>query len=174
MNARVMSHPDDNAFKWQNDEKKALQSMGFQFNPRPWTCRAGVSLRGLSGTFRERSIIDICWLRAAKRTGKHYLDETIRAGLFCDPSQTLQRAGDVGLRTQCQKSTKYSYELDRVLLAGDQLGLMGFPTSGLDGLPSERQRLGFVGECVSPPCLATAICCMLLLLNADGLFEQPP
>eukprot|EP00959_Pyramimonas_sp_CCMP1952_P040934 856138-Pyramimonas_sp.AAC.2 len=171
--ARRDALPLSQLLQWQKDERKALDKLGIRGpNPAPWTSRVTTQLQGLIGNERERSVIDTIWMEHCKNINVDCYTACPPDGLFCDPSQCLKRARQLQIGCLMKKSTKYSFYLDRVLLSSDWMGLLGFPRRGLQSVPSERQRLDMVGECMAAPCLGTALFALLHFLESDNLFEK--
>jgi len=73
--------------------------------------------------------------------------------------------------TQLTKSKKYSYELDRCLMACDMLGIMGFPRDYLD-IMSEDQAKSLIGEAVAAPVMGCVVWAMLGFIQSPGLWHQ--
>lgn len=57
---------------------------------RPWTSRAGVHLRGLPDSHRQRDVLDVCFAAAARRRPDLTVSQLVR-DLWCNPGQGVQR-----------------------------------------------------------------------------------
>ena len=156
--------------KWadENEAERRRLRMGAS---KPWTSRPGISLTGVPDQDRARDLVDIVWERACQEAGKPSTDFSVANGLFIDPGQSLARCGSSKgvLRTQLTGSIKYSYELDRSLLAADFLGILGFAHTDLDFTTPERAK-SLVGEAVAAQQMGTAIYALLCVLQAPDIW----
>ena len=149
---------------------------------------AAASLRGLTGTEREREVLEVFLMQACFAQGCSLLDDAsvqaVKAELVADVSQNLswlrpEHGGVAGVF--CTESRVYSFGHDRLVLPQEQLAAMGWQVPGqpstrpnCSGLSStEIQDL--VGECQALPCLAAAIWGMLLSASTKvpGLWAGP-
>eukprot|EP00959_Pyramimonas_sp_CCMP1952_P266137 5564326-Pyramimonas_sp.AAC.1 len=136
----VITDADADEPQFATDDRQAREEIGLGIDEAPWTGRAGVSLRGMPDTVRVRKIIDVLFARACREHGISWdstdpcLINRVTRDFFCDPSQTLKWARISGKRvtTQTTKSYKYSYEIDKALIAADTRGLFGYPHNMLD------------------------------------------
>ena len=164
-------------------EWKAKGMQGSESNPL-----AAASLRGLTGTEREREVLEVFLMQACFAQGCSLLDDAsvqaVKAELVADVSQNLswlrpEHGGVAGVF--CTESRVYSFGHDRLVLPQEQLAAMGWQVPGqpstrpnCSGLSStEIQDL--VGECQALPCLAAAIWGMLLSASTKvpGLWAGP-
>lgn len=166
--------------KWQiqaQTVRARLRAQGIQWaDAHPL---ASASLRGLTGTPREREVLQVFLLLACASHGIAPTDtvelESLKHDLFCDISQNLTwlrpASGNVA-SVFCTESRLVSYGHDRLVLPEEQLAAMGWQlprqpqsrpvTAGLRS--SDVQDL--VGESQALPCLAAAIWGMLLATGA--------
>eukprot|EP00974_Lingulodinium_polyedra_P022631 2185096-Lingulodinium_polyedra.AAC.1 len=94
------SHDDGNktktasdGWKWQTESQQVRLELGLGPTDRPWTGRRGVTLQGLKRQPRTDDIIDLVWARMCKKMGVPLTSDKPARGLFCDPSQSVSRAG---------------------------------------------------------------------------------
>ncbi len=161
--------------------RELWRSHGFElWDARPWTegPRSLPSCRGLSLTPRVRELLDLGFLWACWRSGRHPIqdrDELV-ADLFPDVSQNPGRKPwSVGLRRVLRNSRVYSYEHDRILSAYEVFRIYGWRDPVLQGL-TESQAWDLVGDSMALPPLAVALFGLLLGArpHARELWDEEP
>jgi len=163
---------DSGKLKWQIESKVVREALSLSPTAMPWSEMPGVQLRGIQGLPRELDVINLVWARTCAERQLELTDRSGAAGLFCDLSQSVYRARSRDyVATQLTKSKKYSYELDRCLMACDMLGIMGFPHDYLD-IMSEDQAKSLIGEAVAAPVMGCVVWAMLGFIQSPGLWHQ--
>lgn len=159
--------------QWQRDAMAARRALNVENDFMQWIVGGRAELRGLSGTEREVETINIVWMKACMAKGATFHDMTVAKGLTCDVSQAIARTRPKfdALLTNCSSTRMYSYEHDRVLLAADWLGILGFPQDYLDFAAEEIAR-DLVAEAIATPEMGLVLLSLLCVLEAPGLFQS--
>ena len=181
------SDPEASEAKWQKQARE--RRAAWKAAGHPWHAAhplAGASLHGLSGTEREREVLEVFLLEVCHLRGLSPLDPQqlarAKVGLTADISQNLtwlRPAYDGGghsgcgytAAVYCTESKVYSFQDDRLLLPVELLGSLGWvtPTTAprTEGLTS-AQLQNLVGESQALPCLAAATWALLLAVWSEG------
>ncbi len=137
-----------------------------------WTKTA--KLRGVPNSDRYRDCLDVCWGAALKAAPEGTKRSDLVKGLWCNPSQAVQRKPwnpDSG-GTVTTSSTWYSFEHDCVLDSVDFLRLHGHPALiHFTGL-SEREAKMLGEEAFSVPIVTAFLSVFYYLPWAP--WWQPP
>ena len=136
---------------------------------------ATAALRGLRGTAREREILEVYLMAAslAKGLSLNNADlHTASQDLTADVSQNLSwlRPDTPGVSSVfCTGSRIYSFKEDRILLAEELLGAVGWRIPGRQpptcSTLSNHDLQDMVGECMALPCLAAAAWALILAIG---------
>ena len=95
---------------------------------KPWSEQRGIKFHGLGKSARVLDCIDVCWQHRRNQLGPNVLPEQARLGLWCNPSQAVQRKPVTSSPPLlCQGTFPYSYEKDVCLSGRDALVCQGFP-----------------------------------------------
>lgn len=159
--------------KWHACSAKARGFLKVRADFAPWTSQRGIRLIGVHGQ-RERDMIDIAFVAACQKAGLGYSPCSIPklGDLQVNLSQSVARKPwSVGakLATQTTSSKTYSFLLDRVLLAADTLGTLGYPNAMLDAW-NEQEAKSLTGEAIAVQCMATVLHSLMMAVNFPGLF----
>lgn len=134
-----------------------------------WTSGAdvpGIKCQGISKTNeRARDVIDCAWAWCVREMGNVSMDER-RRNFYANPSQSVSRMPwSTKMKTLCQSSWVYSFELDRVLTGRETMMLQGWGKTHLNGFSSDLLRqLSGEGYCL--PCAACVL--FSFWLNEEG------
>ena len=136
---------------------------------------ATAALRGLRGTSREREVLEVHLMAASLAQGLSLNKadlHTASHNLTADVSQNLSwlRPDIPGASSVfCTGSRIYSFKEDRVLLAEELLGAVGWRIPGRQpptcSSLSNHDLQDLVGECMALPCLAAAVWALILALG---------
>lgn len=187
--SRGSSDPEASEAKWQKQARE--RRAAWKAAGHPWHAAhplARASLRGLSGTEREREVLEVFLLEVCHLRGLSPLDPQqlarAKVGLTADISQNLAwlRPAYDGSRCRytaavyCTESRVYSFQDDRLLLPVELLGSLGWATPATaprtEGLTS-AQLQNLVGESQALPCLAAATWALLLAVWGEGATGAP-
>ena len=148
--------------KWRTNSKAVRRNSGIAEGTMP----PNKQLRGLSRTDRILDLVQLAFDWCKHSNGD--IDE-----LFVDCSQDVgHRPWTVSsVRSLTTSSEIYASGIDRVILAGEHMRLLGFGRVNVDSF-SSRQLRELSGEAMSPPCVALCLLSIFQVLLEDELAGQ--
>ena len=128
----------------------------------PWTSFEGRQMKGIPASAeRERELVNLAYVMHCFATGNQ--ECTLRdPDLFLDVSQSAQRmrARAETIPTLMRSSRMYSYRLDRVLVAGDLLKMIGHKANALATFSASESR-SLIGETIPVQLLGIVMSALL-------------
>ena len=99
--------------KWKERSLAARRELGISPGHNPWTEQKSVRLRGLSGTEREKDVLNIAFAQALA----HHPDVSAKdlvKGLWCDVSQNCDGASGIVLKHHASPQALVPIHLKRI------------------------------------------------------------
>lgn len=114
--------------KWRQLSGQQREKLQMSVSAAPWTGQPGIKLAGLSHCPRMLDVLDCAWEACLRKAGDSTPHAEVRKGLWCDPSQAVQRLPfSYTPPSLCKKSLPYSFERDVCLSGRDAMALQGMP-----------------------------------------------
>lgn len=144
--------------RWRGESAATRARLGISSGWCGWTGLEGISCHGIArSNERALDVLDCAWAWRLKRLGGTADVVEARKGFFADTSQSVARMPwSTCVKTLCQSSCIYSFELDRVLDGQDTMMLQGWSRNGLSSFGSDLLR-HLSGEGYTLPCAAVVL-----------------
>eukprot|EP00929_Paragymnodinium_shiwhaense_P015332 TRINITY_DN123406_c0_g1_i1.p1 TRINITY_DN123406_c0_g1~~TRINITY_DN123406_c0_g1_i1.p1 ORF type:complete len:547 (-),score=99.88 TRINITY_DN123406_c0_g1_i1:171-1811(-) len=172
---------------WRKDSAKMRFDMDVNPDARPWTSSPEVRLRGVPITERAYDLLDLAYMsRQSAITGQPFsvcrmpaLADKVIKGLFCDTNEEHLSKPWGNLMTYSRSGTRYSFELDRIIMGYEELRLHGIGESFraiIDGFSDSDLRTA-AAEGFALPSLSLVLGAAVIALpcedttGMDGIFE---
>ena len=139
--------------RWQMHSADVRGTLQLPATATPYTGKSEISFGGHTMNQRQRDLLDCAFAARRSDMPDTSTSTELRAGLWCDISQAVQRR-PWGLRPPsiCRNTCLYSYEHDVVLTGYAHMLLLGWPRgfAGREEFTSTELR-DLSGEAVSIP-----------------------